>query len=129
VSQADVLTWCEQNRAERYPIMASVVTLFRPGAEGGGATWSDIAQALLDRAPDRLALVRAYARRFRPHNYSGSLAAAMEVALAPLGLLENDADPAVVAFARTEMTRLRQEIENARRYETETDRQTDERFE
>ena len=109
--------------------MASVVTLFRPGAADEGMAWSEIAQALLDRAPDRLAIVKEYAQRFRPHSYSGSLATAMEAALAPLRRLEDDADQTVAAFARAERTRLRQEIESSRRYETETDRRTDERFE
>jgi hypothetical protein len=129
VSQADIPAWCEQDRAHRYPIMASVVTMFRPDAIDEGMTWSDTAQALLDRAPNRLAVVKEYARRFRPHTYSGSLAAAMEVALAPLRRLEDDANPPVAAFARAEGTRLRQEIESSRRYETETDRRMDERFE
>jgi hypothetical protein len=129
VSRAEILAWCEQRRAERYRIMASVVTLFRPGGAGEGMAWSDIAQALLDGAPDRLAIVKEYARRFRPHTYSGSLAAAMELALPPLRCLEDDADPAVAAFAKTERTRLRQEIETSRQHETETDRRMDERFE
>jgi hypothetical protein len=129
VSQADVLAWCEQRRAERYPLMASAVTLFGPREENQEVAWSDIAQALLDRAPDRLAVAKAYARRFRPRSYSGSLAAAMEVGLAPLRRLEDDADQTVASFARAETVRLRQEIESTRRWETETDRRTDERFE
>jgi hypothetical protein len=87
------------------------------------------AKALLDRALDRLAVVEEYARRFRTHIYSGSFAAAMEVALGPLRRLEGDADTAVAEFAKAEGIRLRQEIERAQRHETETDRQTDERFE
>jgi hypothetical protein len=129
VSRAEILAWCERDRAERYAVLASVVTLFRPGTANEGTIWSNIAQALLDCAPDRLAIVKEYARRFRPHVYSGSLAAVMEVALSPLRRLENDSDPAVAAFAKDESARLLQEIESSRRYETETDRQMDERFE
>jgi hypothetical protein len=83
VSQAEILAWCERDRTQRYLVMASVVTLFRRAASES-VTWSELAQALLDQAPDRLAIVKTYARRFRPRSFSGSLAAAMELALAPL---------------------------------------------
>jgi len=129
VGKTEMLAWCEQDPAERYPMMASVVTLFRQGIENTGLELSEIAQALLDRAPHRLVVVNEYVQRFRPHNYSGSLAAAMEVALAPLRHLEDDAEAAVAAFAKAEGIRLRQEIEKVRQRETESDRQTDERFE
>jgi hypothetical protein len=129
VPHEDILTWCEHHRTERYPTMASAITLFRPGEEKATLEWSETAEVLLDRAPDRLAVLKEYVRRFQPHTYSGSLAAVMEGPLAPLNRLEEHADPAVAEFAKMEGVRLRQEVEEVRRHETEEDRQTDERFE
>jgi hypothetical protein len=129
VPQEDILAWCEGNRGERYPMMASVITLFSQGDAKTPLEWSSTAQALLDRAPDRLAVLKQYARRFRPRSWSGSLAAAMEVPLMPLRALEEHPDTALVEFAKAEGARLRQEVDVVRRRETEQDKQTDERFE
>ena len=128
VPQEELLAWCERARAERYPVAASIVTLFRE--EGGKPLeWSNTAQVLLRRAPDPVAVLKGYVGRFRPGSWSGSLAAAMEAPLTPLRAFEQDANAAIAEFAQAEGLRLRQEIERVRRHETEEDKQTDERFE
>jgi hypothetical protein len=70
-----------------------------------------VALKLLDRAPDRVAVLKQYVRRVRPPSWSGSLAAAMEAPVAPLRALEAHSDSAVAAFARAEGVRLRREVE------------------
>jgi hypothetical protein len=127
VPQEELLAWCDRDPAQRYPIAASVVTLF--GQEGGTLKWSETAQALLQRAPDSLTVLKKYVGRFRPTSWSGSLAAAMEAPLAPLHELERHTDPAIAAFAKAEGIRLRQEIDAIRHEETEADKHSDERFE
>lgn len=128
VPQEELLAWCDRDPAERYPIAASVVTLFRQ--EGGKPLeWSDTAQALLRRAPDPLTVLKRYVGRFRPESWSGSLAATMEAPLMPLRALEEDPNEAIAQFAKAEGVRLRQEVERVRLHETEEDKQTDERFE
>ena len=127
VPQDELLAWCDGDPAERYPIAASVVTLFRQ--EGGTLKWSDTAQALLQRAPDSLTVLKRYVWRFRPTSWSGSLAAAMEAPLVPLHELERHPDLAIAGLAKAEGIRLRQEIDAVRHEETEADKQSDERFE
>jgi hypothetical protein len=128
VPQEQLLAWCERHRAERYPVAASVVTLFRQESRKP-LQWSDTAQALLRRAPDPVAVLKRYVARFRPGSWSGSLAAAMEAPLTPLRGLEEDQNRAIAEFAKAEALRLRQEIERIRQRETEDDKQSDERFE
>jgi hypothetical protein len=127
VPQDELLAWCDRDPAERYPIAASVVTLFRQ--EGGTLKWSDTAQALLQRAPNSLTVLKKYVRRFQPTSWSGSLAAAMEAPLAPLHELEGHPDPAIAGLAKAAGIRLREEIDAIRHEETEEDKHTDERFE
>jgi hypothetical protein len=67
------------------------VAVQRLGVQAGAKApleWSSTAQAVLDRAPDRLAVLKQYVRRFRPRIFSGSLAAAMEAPLPSLRALE-----------------------------------------
>jgi hypothetical protein len=129
VPQEEILAWCERDRAERYPIMASIVTLFRQDGVKAPLEWDDGAQVLLKLAPDPLAVLKKYVARFRPRSWSGSLAAAMAAPLVPLRTLEGHSDTALAEFATAEGIRLRQEVEAVRRHETEEDKQTDERFE
>jgi hypothetical protein len=129
VPEYEIFAWCEGRRSQRYPIIASLITLFRPASPATPHEWTEMALKLLARAPDRVAVLKQYVRRFRPRSWSGSLALAMEAPLAPLRALEAHSDSAVAAFARAESVRLRREMEKVRRHETKEDKQADERFE
>jgi hypothetical protein len=127
----DVLVaWCERKRSERYPVVASVIPWFQ-GQEDqpSQSVWSAAALALLDKAPDRIAVLRQFVRRFRPMSWSGSRAATMETRLPLLRQLESHADSAVAAFAKAEEALFKKEIDQERERETQDDKANDERFE
>ena len=127
----DVLVaWCERKPSERYPLVASVIPVFEGQQDQPSpSVWSAAALAILDKAPDRVAALRQFVCRFRPRNWSGSRAAAMETRLPLLRQLETHADPDVAAFAKADGARLRKEIDQEREQETKDDKANDERFE
>lgn len=126
----DVLTaWCDGKPDERYPLMARVVPLFNVDNEQGPLDWSPAALAVLNKAPDGVAVLRQLVRRFRPMRWSGSRAVAMETRLPLLVQLEKHPDPTVAAFAKADGVRLKTEIENERAQENREDKANDERFE
>ncbi len=129
VADECVITWCDGDPDMRYGAMAAVVS-YLSGSEGNASSrWSHIALKLLERAPDRVAVAKQFAERFRPPSWSGSLAPILEGRRVLLTELEQHPDPRVVEFAIAEGQRLATEIEAERKFETAHDRLTDERFE
>jgi hypothetical protein len=74
-------------------------------------------------------VLRAFIARFRPMCWSGSRAAIIEARAALLDKLPSPLSPKTAALVAEERVRLREEIQNERRYETAEDRERDETFE
>jgi len=137
VASAIILAWCDKKPAERYPLMAKAISIFagksgpnrQAETEAPALSWSETALALLDKAPKKADVLKKLVRHFRPMSWSGSRAAIMEARLPLLKLLEEHPDAAIVAFAKADGQRLKEEIAQERKHETERDKATDERFE
>ena len=125
----ELLSWCDQEPKLRYPAAASVINLIDFSKERGKQRWSKSALRLLEKAPDRVEVLRQYVRRFGPTHWSGSLATVLESNAELLNQLIGHSDPAVVAFLTQEKDRLAKMIKEERRSENTTDRKRNERFE
>jgi hypothetical protein len=125
----DLITWCLHEPGQRFPLAACAVTLFKGNADQIAPDWTETVLALIDNAPDRVAVLKELARRLRPMSWSGSRAVAMEIRLPLLQKLASHADPAVAEFARAEEARLKAEVEVERQNENREDKDRDERFE
>ena len=91
--------------------------------------WTTIALRLLDKAPDRIAVLREFVAQFTPMSWVGSRAAIVERCVKLLDNLNGYPDAAVAEIAAQEKVRLKEAIEEERRMEAITDRVRDERFE
>lgn len=129
LSEADILSWCDKQPRVRYPIVATGITVSLAAEETGRRRWTDRALILLKNAPDRVALLGEFIRRFRPMSWSGSLATIMAANAKLLDELDGYSDLAFTEFIARERARLSKEIEAERRTETLADRARDERFE
>jgi hypothetical protein len=125
----DLTTWCIHEPGQRFPLAARAVTLFKGNPDQTTTGWTETVLALIDKAPDRVAVLKELARRLRPMSWSGSRAVAMEMRLPLLQQVANHADPAVAKFARDEEMRLKAEIEVEKQNENREDKDRDERFE
>lgn len=129
IPENDLLEWCGKDPAARYPVAASVVTIFHESHAKTPLKWTDLALSILERAPDRVAVLKQFVRRFKPSGWSGSLAVILEQRAQLLTQLEAYPDPLVVEFVATEQARLRQGIERERQSENQEDKARGERFE
>jgi hypothetical protein len=127
--EGDLLDWCDQEPKTRYAIIAAGITWSLAAEETGPRRWTNTALALLNKAPDRVAVLKAFVRRFSPMSWSGSRATIMASNAKLLDELEGYPDLAVTEFVAQEKLRLNKEIEAERRAETLADRLADERFE
>lgn len=129
VCEATLIDWCEQDPGVRYPTVAAIVWGFGRVSDNKPLKWTELALGVLDRCPDRIAVLREYAHQLRPLSWSGSRAAILESNANLLDDLKDYPDPAVVGFVAREKVKLLQEIEAERRSESVRGRTVDERFE
>ncbi|MNR46123.1 hypothetical protein D3C85_1650510 [compost metagenome] len=83
---------------------------------------------LIRGAPDPVAVLGEFAAHFRPSGWSGSLADILSRREALLVGLADDPDQRIREWAKTAIPTLREEVEKARQWEANLDRERDERF-
>lgn len=129
VPEPELLDWCDQEPDSRYPTMAAAINIYHDGKEAGPRQWTKLALRLLEKAPDRVSVLRQYIRQFDPRTWSGSRASVVEANAKLLDELESHDDPVVTRFVAEERVRLNRLLEAEARLETATDKARDERFE
>lgn len=129
IPEADLLAWCDQQPEARYPVIAAGVTPFQMSGEGGRPRWTSFARTILDKAPDRVAVLREFVGKFRPTMWTGSLAAIVASNFRLLDELGEYPDPALTEFIAKEKLRFRAVIEGENRIQELIDRRMEERFE
>jgi hypothetical protein len=128
ISCEELIAWCDQDREKHYVLAASIVTFARRVEERGSLIWSEQAKALLVNAPDPKSVLAVFVERFQPKMWSGSRAAIVEANAQLLDTFEFDISGELKLFV-TESKGLARDIAADRRWETERDRNLDERFE
>lgn len=130
VPAQDLLQWCDKDPATRYPLIAGLVTVTESANQTEPRKWTDIALLLLEKAPDRIAVLREFIRQLvQVSGWVGSLAATIETNVKILDELLTYPDHTVVEFIRHERVRIHGTVDTERRREEVYERHRDERFE
>jgi hypothetical protein len=77
VPEGELLAWCDRDPRSRYPAIAAVITIAHPTQENEPRQWTSIALRLLEKAPDRIEVLRHFVQGFIPMSWSGSRTAIM----------------------------------------------------
>jgi hypothetical protein len=129
ISEDDLLNWCDARPETRYPAVAAGVTAFRASGAAGLHHWSATARQLLDKAPNRIEVLRTFIGQFSWSAKYGSRASAVESNMRLLDELLEYPDMAVKEFVKNEKARLTQAIRAVKLTEIPIVRERDERFE
>ncbi len=123
-----LLAWCRAAPATRFLQAAAIITPVTGGTDGAAAQWTPAAQALLEEAPDRVAVLDKFLTRFKPGGFSGSLAAILDSRAALLLGLGEHHDHHLAEHAVRAHDALQLQIAVERQWETREHRRRDERF-
>ena len=124
----EMLRWCDEKPAERYPAISRVVSYYTAQHEGG-AEWTPLAMEMLKRAPDPVTVLKTFVSRFYPRVWSGSRAAIIESRLGLLDRLGELKNASVEDYVTRIRPQLVDDIARMRKSEDERDSARDERFE
>jgi hypothetical protein len=129
LSPETILEWCERDAIRNFPAAALSVPYATEGGDGRGHNWSELAAAILRRAPNKRSVLSNFAARFRPSMWSGSLAGHMEAVSILLTRIEEWDDAELTLLARDEREKLIREIAEERAWESTRSREEHDRFE
>jgi len=124
-----LLAWCRKDPAMRFALAASIVTPVHGGIDGAAAQWTPAASALLEEAPDRVAVLESFLKRFHPMSWTGSLAAILDARTELLQRFAEHPDTRLAERAIRAYHDLQRAIATERQEETQRDQLRDERFE
>jgi hypothetical protein len=121
-----LVAWGEKAPTIRFPRLARDISLFnKRNDENGPLTWSLTALEILEKSPDRSAILTAFEMQFFPSAWSGSKAEALTPYLEPAAILMSHPDPVIAEWS----ARIRAETENQIKNESRYERNRDESFE
>jgi hypothetical protein len=129
IPEGNLVAWCDQQPDVRYPAIAGGVTPFQHCGDPPRPQWTSIARKLLERAPDRVAVLKRFVDKFTPTAWTGQRAVIVESNAKLLDELAAYSDPALNEFVASEKKRLMAAIEEERTIDFLIDRERDERFE
>lgn len=141
IADDELLRWAQERPETRFPALAASIRGWKgPKAERNpdiapdqddetdGLKWTPTALRLIHEAPDPVAVLEAFAENFRPTGWSGSLAEILSGRETLLLALAEDADQRIQDWARAALPTFRQEVEKTRKWEADSYRERDERF-
>jgi len=141
IADDELLRWAREKAETRFPVLAASIHGWKgPKAEQdpdiapddddqtGALKWTPTALRLIHEAPDPVPVLKEFADHFRPCGWSGSLADILSRREALLIALSEDPNERIRTWAKAEIPRLREEVERTRKWEADTDRERDERF-
>jgi hypothetical protein len=141
IADDELLSWAQEKPETRFAALAASIHGWKgPKAEQNsdiapdeedeteGLKWTPTALRLIHGAPDPVAVLKEFAEHFRPSGWSGSLADILSRREALLVTLADDPDQRIQDWAKAAIPTLRETVEKTRKWETDTDRERDERF-
>ena len=128
VVSEELLSWCEENPLARFPLAVSVVPVFEQSADKP-PIWNPLAVVLVHRAPDPVAVMKQLIGQLRPRVWSGSRSTILDVNANLLDQFDTRGNTALAALLASAKDELGEEARAQLKWETELDRDRDERFE
>jgi hypothetical protein len=112
IAEEELLRWGEEKPDFRYPIVAAGVAAIRHDTDG--PRWTEIAHRILEKAPDRVQVLKKFIRQLSSP-WDPSRAAEVQANLHLLDDFARHPDPKLAEFAKSEKSRLSQAIAEARK--------------
>lgn len=123
VPSEDLLDWCSHSPVDRFMFAAATCRLFSINEDSDSKLEvSDTALALLQAAPDKMAVVAEFFHRFHPNGWSGNLSHILEQRLPLLKRMNDGTDKEIAAAVDFYTSKLEEWIRVERRLEEAEER-------
>ena len=137
-----LLTWAKEAPETRFPALAATIhgwdeasappnppITARDEDTAGGLKWTSTSLRLIHEAPDPIVVLEEFSKKFRPSGWSGSYAESISRHEILLISLFEDSNEHIQKWAKEELPRLREDVEEARKLDASIHRGRHEQFE
>jgi hypothetical protein len=129
VSEATLIDWCGGDPVKRFPVIASLISMFRLSGDRSPLDWTPTISKLVHNSPDPIAVMHELIIRLHPTSWSGSRATLLQKNANLLDKFNVENNIALATYIRSKKIELEKEAQQDREWETKRDRDRDERFE
>jgi hypothetical protein len=129
ISDDDLISWCDNDPKDRYPLIASAIQAFSESAETSGLAWKPIVFSIFEKAPDLGVVLEHLADAIRPTSWSGSRADILQKRSVLFQSLGQHDNAEIRAWARRRYSALQEIIKREREEEERHNRERNESFE
>lgn len=129
ITDADLISWCDENPSQRYPLVASVIQAFSKSGEPEPYEWRPVVHLLLSKAPNVVDVLENLANSLYPSSGSGSLADALQRRSVLLEKLFDHENIEIGAWVKNQYQTHQEVIKSERKREESRDSKRDESFE
>jgi hypothetical protein len=129
IPQTTLLAWCDEDSTVRYSLIAAKMVPFSKAPNSNKPQWKPLALELLERAPNKIEVLKHYIDHLAPRSWSGSRSATWEANTRLLDHFENHSDIDLAAFARLRRDELGRLLDGLKRQELDSEKQENARFE
>ncbi len=129
ISDDDLISWCDNDPGDRYPIIASAIQGFSESEETSGLAWKPIVYCIFENAPVLGVVLEHLADAIRPTSGSGSRADILQKRSVLFQSLYQHDNAELRAWARGQYSALQETIKREREWEECNNRELNESFE
>ena len=129
ISDDDLISWCDNEPKNRYPLIASAIQAFSESAETSGLAWKRIVYSIFEKAPDLGVVLNHLANSIWPTSWSGSRADILQKRSVLFQSLYQHDNAEIRAWARGQYSALQEAIKREREVEERDNRERNESFE
>lgn len=129
ISGDDLISWCDNDPKNRYPIITSAIQAFSEPPEINGFEWKPIVYSIFEKSPDLDVVLEQLSDMIRPTAWSGSRADILQKRSVLFQSLFQHDNAKIRAWARGKYAALQETIKREREWEESHNHRRNESFE
>lgn len=122
IDEDRLINWCEENPAQRYPIMAGAITPFKKNKGAANYEWTGLAMKMMNNCPEPGKVLRNFKARLSPTSWTPPLSSILQSRLPLISILKDHENPEISEWAYNAEIAFEKEISLERERENEREK-------
>lgn len=129
IADEDLISWCDIDPANRYPLIASTAQTFTKSTKTGELEWTPVVSTMFKKAPNLESILENIVKHIRPSSWSGSRADILQQRSVLFQSLSQHDNSEISVWATNQYSALQEAIKEERKWEDSHNREQNESFE
>lgn len=122
IDEYKLIKWCEENPAQRYPIIARAIIPFKKNKGTANYEWTDLANKIMNNCPEPGKVLSNFKASLYPSSYTPPLSSILQSRLPLISVLKDNENPEISEWAYNAEMAFEKEISLEREGEKEREK-------